>query len=283
VNWKAFLIRLLLVVVAFPVFAALIFALPQLNHLAFNLVVVAAAVTGAYEMASLFRARGIPTSTVLSPALAAAFPIGAYLEVSGMLAPGWIGIWLPVATGILLVRAVFFHGGRKLTSVLAFTSSSVFTFFYPGYFLSWIVRFSGLRDPSLSILYFLCLVFGNDMLAYFAGSLWGASSRLNLAVSPKKSILGFAAGLLGSLIIVGLFQVVVPAFPRIAVLAKAALGLGTGVTVILGDLLESGLKRSAGVKDSGGVIPGRGGLLDSVDSMIFTAPLFYYALFLSGG
>ena len=61
------------------------------------------------------------------------------------------------------------------------------------------------------------------------------------------------------------------------------LGLVTGATVILGDLLESGMKRSAGVKDSGGVIPGRGGLLDSVDSMIFTAPLFYYYMLLAGG
>ena len=159
----------------------------------------------------------------------------------------------------------------------------MFTFFYPGYFLAWIVRFSSLREPSLSILFFFCLVFGNDMLAYFAGSLWGASTRLNLVVSPKKSALGFGAGLVGSLIIVGLFQVVLPEFPRLGLLAKIALGLGTGITVIIGDLLESGLKRSAGVKDSGGVIPGRGGLLDSVDSMVFTAPLFYYALLLSGG
>jgi phosphatidate cytidylyltransferase len=282
VNWKGFLARLGLVAVAFPLLAVLVFWLPHLHHLAFNVAVMAATVTGAYEMATLFRARRIPTSGVLAPALAAAFPLGVYLEVSGALPPGWIGIWVPAAMGVLLVRAVFLHGGR-LPSVLAFTSSSVFTFFYPGYFLSWIVRFSALREPSLAILYFLCLVFGNDMLAYFAGSLWGASTRLNLAISPKKSTVGFAAGLLGSLIIVGLFQIALPSFPRIGVLAKFALGLGTGVTVIVGDLLESGLKRSAGVKDSGGVIPGRGGLLDSVDSMLFTAPLFYYALLLSGG
>jgi phosphatidate cytidylyltransferase len=283
VNWKAFLVRSLLVLVAFPVFVVLIFVLPHLNHLAFNVVVIAASVRGAWEMGSLFRARRIPTSTVLAPVLAAAFPIGAYLEVSGALPPGWIGIWLPLAVGILLVRAVFFHGGRGLTSVLSFASSSVFTFFYPGFFLAWVVRFSALREPSLSILFFLCLVFGNDMLAYFSGSLWGASTRLNLVVSPMKSVVGFAGGLLGSLIVVGLFQLAVPAFPNLGLAAKAALGIGTGITVIIGDLLESGLKRSAGVKDSGEVIPGRGGLLDSVDSMIFTAPLFYYVLLLSGG
>jgi phosphatidate cytidylyltransferase len=282
VNWKGFLIRVLLVGVAFPVFVVLTFILPQLHHLGFNAVVVLATTTGAFEMAALFRARKIPTSSVLAPVFAAAFPISAYLEVSGFIPPGWIGIWLPVAVGILLVRAVFFRGGRRLTTVLAYASSSVFTFFYPGFFLAWMVRLSGLPDPSLSMLLFLCLVFGNDMSAYFVGSLWGASTRLNLEVSPKKSIAGFAAGLLGSMIVVVLFALIVPDFPRFGVPGRIVLGLCTGVTVILGDLLESGMKRSAGVKDSGGVIPGRGGMLDSIDSMLFTAPLFYFFLLLAG-
>jgi phosphatidate cytidylyltransferase len=283
VNWKGFLIRLLLVGVAFPVFAVLIFVVPHFHHLALNIIVVFAAVTGAFEMAALFRARKIPTSSVLAPVLAAAFPIGAYLEVSGWVPPTWLGIWLPAAVGILLMRAIFFRGGRKLASTLAYASSSVFTFFYPGFFIAWIVRLSGLPDASLSILLFLCLVFGNDMSAYFAGSLWGASTRLNLEVSPQKSILGFAAGLLGSFIVVGLFALIVPSFPRFGIPARLALGLCSAMTVILGDLLESGMKRSAGVKDSGGVIPGRGGMLDSVDSMIFTAPLFYYFILLASG
>ena len=280
-NWKGFLVRVLLVGVAFPLFAVLIFVLPQLHHLGFTAVIVFATIAGAFEMAALFRSRRIPTSSLLAPILSAAFPIGAWLEVSGYFPGAWMGLWLPVAVGILLMRAVFFRGGRKLSTVLAYASSSVFTFFYPGFFLSWMVRLAGLPDPSLSILLFLCLVFGNDMSAYFAGSLWGASTRLNLEVSPKKSIVGFAAGLLGSLIVVGLFAFLVPDFPRFGIPGRIVLGVCTAVTVILGDLLESGMKRSAGVKDSGGVIPGRGGMLDSVDSMLFTAPLFYYFLLLT--
>ncbi|MGA2640402.1 MAG: phosphatidate cytidylyltransferase, partial [Spirochaetia bacterium] len=83
--------------------------------------------------------------------------------------------------------------------------------------------------------------------------------------------------------VVGLFALIVPSFPRFGIPARLALGLCSAMTVILGDLLESGMKRSAGVKDSGGVIPGRGGMLDSVDSMIFTAPLFYYFILLASG
>ena len=133
-NWRSFLVRVLLVIVAFPVIAILIFVLPHLHHAVLNLFVVLATTMGAMEMAALFKDRGIPTSPILAPLLAAAFPVGAWLEVSGYFPPSWIGMWIPVAVGTLLVRAVFFRKGRTLSTVLAFASSSVFTFFYPGFF-----------------------------------------------------------------------------------------------------------------------------------------------------
>jgi phosphatidate cytidylyltransferase len=67
---------------------------------------------------------------------------------------------------------------------------------------------------------------------------------------------------------------------RFGVLGNVLLGLLVGIAVIFGDLIESGLKRSARVKDSGIAIPGRGGMLDSIDSLLFSAPLYYY-LFLA--
>jgi len=276
VTLKGFPTRILLVVVTFPVLGVLILVLPQLYHLGFNLVVLFATVVGALEMTALFKSRGIPTSEYLAPILAATLPIGAWLEVSGLIPTGWLGVWVPAAMCVLLIRAVIFQDRTKLSAVLSMASSSFFTFLYPGFFLSWIVRLSGLPDPSLCILFFLCLVFGNDMSAYLSGSLWGSSTRLNLSVSPQKSVVGFIGGFVGSTIIVTLFVLLAPHFPPFSVGLAYVLGFATGATVILGDLLESGLKRSAGVKDSGIVIPGRGGMLDSVDSMLFTAPLFFY-------
>ncbi len=281
-NWKSFRSRVILVGIAFPLLGVIILLLPHVHHLVVNILVVGVSLLGGLEMAALFRARKIPTSDTLAPILGASLPAGVFLEVAGVLPAGWMGLWLPAALGIILIRAVLLHKDRNLTEVLAYASSSFFTFLYPGFFLTWIVRLSSLPEPSLSILFFLCLVFGNDMAAYFAGSLWGASSRLNLPVSPQKSAVGFAGGLFGSLVVVGLFLLLTPGFPRFGLPLDIVLGLSTGVTVILGDLLESGLKRSAGVKDSGIVIPARGGILDSVDSMILTAPLFYYFFTLVG-
>ena len=280
-NWRGFLSRIALVAVAFPVLAALIFLVPYASHLGFNIVVVAVSVFGGLEMAALFHARGIPTSRYLAAALSATIPAGTYLEVIGLIPVGWMGVWVPLLLAVLLVRGILFQSRKELPSILAFVSSSTLTLLYPGFFMSWIVRLSGLQQPSATILFFLCLVFGNDMAAYFAGSLWGESTRLGLPISPQKSVVGFVAGLVGSLIIVSFF-LPVRGFLPYPPAGSYLMGAVVGLTVMLGDLLESGLKRSAGVKDSGIVIPGRGGILDSVDSMVLSAPLFYYAFVLAG-
>ena len=274
-NWKTFSSRLLLIAVAFPVLGALIFLVPQLYHLAFNAAAAAACVIGALETRGLFEARGVSTMRVLAPVLAGTIPASVWLEVAGIIPPGWAGAWLAACMGIILVRAVFQKDPRRISEFLSLISSSMFILLYPAYFISWIVRFSALSQPSLSILLFLGLVFGNDMSAYFAGSLWGSSTRLNLAISPQKTLVGFMAGIVGTGIIYTFFRLVFPFLLPSGAAEGVGFVLSIGCAVILGDLVESGLKRSASVKDSGVVIPGRGGLLDSVDSMLLSAPLFY--------
>jgi phosphatidate cytidylyltransferase len=281
-NWKTFLSRLLLIAVAFPVIGALIFLLPHLHHLAFNLVVAGASVVGALETRALVEARKIPTARSLAPALAGTLPLAAWLQTSGYVTAAVEWHWLAAVMGIILLRAIFFSDARKLEGFLAFVSSSLFVLLYPAFFLAWIVRFSGLTESSLSILLFLGLVFGNDMSAYFAGTLWGRTSRLNLPISPQKTAVGFIAGIVGSLIIFTAVRLLAPHVVPESLPLGILLAVLVGVAVILGDLIESGLKRSAGVKDSGIVIPGRGGMLDSVDSMVLSAPLFYGLLRLFG-
>ena len=118
----------------------------------------------------------------------------------------------------------------------------------------------------------LVITWANDTLAYFAGRLLGRH-KLFPSVSPNKTWEGFAGGLVGS--VGGMFVTRAVAFPGLAVTDCWVLGLVGGVVGPLGDLCESMLKRAYGVKDSGAIIPGHGGLLDRVDALLFNAPAVY--------
>jgi phosphatidate cytidylyltransferase len=116
------------------------------------------------------------------------------------------------------------------------------------------------------------VTWANDTLAFFAGRAFGRH-RLLERISPKKTWEGFAGGAVGS--VAGAFAVkalLLPAEPAWACLAMAAGGAVVGPA---GDLAESLIKRGAGVKDSGRLIPGHGGLLDRIDALLFVAPWIY--------
>lgn len=118
----------------------------------------------------------------------------------------------------------------------------------------------------------LVITWGNDTCAYFAGRLLGRH-KLHPAVSPNKTWEGFAGGAVGS--VAGMFIARLVAFPALSTVDCLALGLLGAVLGPLGDLCESLLKRANGVKDSGTIIPGHGGLLDRVDALLFNAPAVY--------
>lgn len=120
------------------------------------------------------------------------------------------------------------------------------------------------------VLFMFVLIWINDTGAFCVGSLWG-KRRLCERLSPKKSWEGFFGGLGFCLLAgAGYAMWLDPRCPMIAVLVYSAL---VSVASTIGDLFESMLKRQAGVKDSGNIIPGHGGILDRIDSLLFVAPL----------
>jgi phosphatidate cytidylyltransferase len=98
--------------------------------------------------------------------------------------------------------------------------------------------------------------------------------KLYETVSPKKTIVGAYGSVIGAIFISLLFNVILSL--GLSILQAVALGLVIGVVSIVGDLVESMFKRDSGIKDSGSVIPGHGGILDKIDGLVFVSPVVYW-------
>ncbi|MDR3191664.1 MAG: phosphatidate cytidylyltransferase [Treponema sp.] len=201
-------------------------------------------------------------------------PIPGNLDISSLASSAAFilgGIW------VLLSRV--FSPEAELQDYTRHTASGFSVMVYPGLFLIWLIRMTTLTSSSLVILVFLLMVFGSDSVAWAAGMLFGKGNRGIVAASPNKSVAGFIGGI-GASILVGAGAeffigdaLVSRFFP--SPFAGILLGFLSGCASSLGDLAESALKRSSGIKDSGTLIPGRGGVLDSIDSIALAAPVFY--------
>ena len=138
----------------------------------------------------------------------------------------------------------------------------------------------GLPNGGGWVLLSMLIAWMSDTTAYFTGRKFG-KHKLYLKLSPKKTIEGALGGLGGSIL-----SAVIAHFtflPELPLLLGTGLAVVAGVLGQAGDLLESLLKRSTGVKDSGGILPGHGGLLDRVDALMFTAPTTWaFAIFVLG-
>ncbi|BDV43517.1 phosphatidate cytidylyltransferase [Geotalea uraniireducens] len=140
-----------------------------------------------------------------------------------------------------------------------------------------LVWLHGLPDGVKWIFLLLIIVMSGDTAAFYTGSNLG-KRKLYPIVSPNKSVEGAIGGLLGSL--AGTLIARATFFPQLAIVDCIVTALVAGAFGQVGDLFESLLKRSFGVKDSGVIVPGHGGILDRLDSILFAAPvIYYYALF----
>lgn len=265
--------RLLLAVIALPFLFAVVFWLPHAGFLAFHVFCVAGTFIGALEVRDLLAHRGVRVYGWSAGALGATIPAVSYLQNMGISGPGLLGLWITALVSLLLLRALLMNNERDLEALLIRLCASLLILLYPGLFVYFLARLTSFTEASWVLALFFAAVFANDSAAYGAGRLFG--SRLNLIISPNKSTIGFVAGFAasigGALLIFALSGGRVPGGPRVALIVGAALGIST----ILGDLVESALKRSAHVKDSGTLMMGRGGFLDSIDSMLLSAPLSY--------
>jgi phosphatidate cytidylyltransferase len=123
------------------------------------------------------------------------------------------------------------------------------------------------------ICFLLLVTWASDTGAYLVGTLYGRH-RLAPTISPKKTVEGLVGGLIAA-IIAG-YAARWWFLPDLSGLDCLILATLLTLTGLWGDLTESAMKRSVGMKDTGGILPGHGGMLDRLDSLLFTAPVFYY-------
>jgi phosphatidate cytidylyltransferase len=144
---------------------------------------------------------------------------------------------------------------------------------YIGLTLSYLVRIRLLPQGELLLFFLLVVTWTADTGAYYVGTLYGRRA-LAPRISPKKTVEGLIGGLIGATIIA--YAARWSFLPEFSYPDALVLAIVLTLAGLWGDLVESALKRSVGVKDSGGLLPGHGGMLDRLDSVLFTAPAFYY-------
>ena len=283
---KKLIQRLLMFFIGLPLVVFLVVFLPQKNHLAINIIVILLSALGALEFANMLREKELRLHPAAALVLGALGPAAMTLAVSfgagGQLIPA---VFILGAAGCLISGA--FAAKDRLREVINHISAGFSVMLYPGLFMAWIIRMSLLPRADMVILIFLLTVFANDSIAWAVGMLFGGGNRGAVPASPNKSIAGFTGGFAASILVgVGAVLFIPDAFnpSRLPpLIAGVIIGFVPGAAAALGDLAESAMKRSARIKDSGTIIPGRGGVLDSIDSIALAAPVYYalYWLFFS--
>lgn len=137
-----------------------------------------------------------------------------------------------------------------------------------------LVLVARLPQGKLWILYLLSVVFAGDTAAFYVGRRFGKHGLIH--ISPGKTWEGTVGGLLANAVVAGIFGTIF--FPSLSLASIMVLAISIGIFGQIGDLVESLFKRSSDLKDSGTLLPGHGGILDRIDSLLFAIPVLYLYL-----
>jgi phosphatidate cytidylyltransferase len=275
--------RLTTVLVGVPFILLVVFGLPQYNHLAFAIVATFFSYFGSKEITKVIKDKS-------GVELNIPFQLGMLLPISQ-----WISLSFhyPNLTEICLLFLILYAFAKEIiqgakeespfNSSLMKIAYDTLIIIYPNFLISFIVGFSLFTNASALYAMFFIIVFSNDIFAYVFGILFGKNNRGVFLVSPNKSVAGFLLGGLSSIACgVACFYFIPGISQQVNVFEVAILSLFVSLSANIGDLIESVIKRSANIKDSGRLIPGRGGALDNLDSILTAGPVFYLLIQLFG-
>lgn len=255
--------RLLSALVLIPLVLSSIWFAPQWVVV---LLIEAVLVAAFIEYADLYQKTGVPVPRV--PACAAAVVVCAAI--------GWPGQSsdLVLIAVLIAVSAAVLGAYQPASHVPASAAAALFSAVYLGVPLGCLAALRGVFGREALVLV-LIVVWVSDSAQYYAGRLFGRH-KLSPTVSPKKTVEGAIGGFVaGVAVMIALGRIWLPALSIWWLAGTGAVLVALGIA---GDLFESLLKRSAQVKDSSGLIPGHGGVLDRIDALLFVGPGFYLFL-----
>lgn len=268
--------RLLIFFIGIPAVLAVV-CFDCCRHLPLNIVIMVCSVIASLELYAIFEKKLPLSPRPLVVILSCIVPLSAYVFALAGLDADYTN-WIMIAAAFVLMAYEIFSN-RTFEDCNARIPASLFIIFYSGYLFTFITRMTQFTDSVVIISVFLFTVFICDSLAWLTGMLFGRNNKGVFAASPNKSVAGFAGGYAGAVAASLLAQAVWPEIFYGSPFKGALLGILTATAGIIGDLAESVYKRSSNCKDSGTIIPGRGGILDSIDSILFSAPVYYIAVF----
>lgn len=185
----------------------------------------------------------------------------------------WFSGYLILAVFLIFTDSLFRH--NLLASVTARIGVGVLGIIYIAFPISHLILIRNMEMGRFWLLFIVCIIAANDTFAYYVGKGFG-KHKLSPGISPKKTVEGALGGLIGGVAVALVFNQIF--LTHISPKEISVLAVFIGILGQLSDLFESLIKRSAGVKDSGGILPGHGGMLDRIDSLIFPSPFLYYYL-----
>ncbi len=275
--------RLLTALVALPVLIASIVLpvfLPQFPQAKWLFLVVAALGLGAglFEFFTLTKKLELKADASIAYLGAALFFV-AFLFDAPTTAPDLLILTLTLFLIVVLITQTF-RFQKDFSKMLAGVGVTVlgvlFVVFLGGFIVSMRVGFENTVVPHLStklLAFFFLVVMGADTGAYYVGKNFG-KHKLAPAVSPGKTWEGAVGGLISSSIFA--LAASLTFFPELPYKISILLAMTMSVVGVCGDLAESAMKRGSNAKDAASILPGHGGLLDRLDSLLFNAPILYY-------
>ncbi len=255
-----------------PIFYLFAWKLPPIY---FTALVLAAVAVGQYEFYRMAKAVGSHPHAVLGIVLGALIVLGFHHP----LFPVMGGSSFPVAACVLLIMIARLFSSRPVDGALVDVAATFLGVFYVAMLFAFQVAIRTGDNGKQWLVFLYFIIWASDIGAYSIGIPFG-KHRLYEKVSPKKSI----EGLLGALVAASAMALLCRVWfmPPIDAAEAIVIALILAVVGTIGDLTESLFKRASGVKDSSHFIPGHGGILDRMDSMLFAAPVLFYYLRMRG-